>query len=84
VFGMPRQLVVHIEKISPKQDQVEIQMCVPPVKKGFDPHGKCMKEIEGFCLKNGDSIGDLIRKSEGKIEYVCSRIKESTRHTSSS
>lgn len=80
VCGTPRRLVVHIEKLAPKQDEVEIEMRGPPVEKAFDPDGKPTKAIEGFCRKNGVSMGDLIRKTEGKTEYVYARIKESARH----
>ncbi|KAH9300591.1 hypothetical protein KI387_012174, partial [Taxus chinensis] len=80
VFGTPRRLVVHVESLAPKQDEIEIELRGPPALKAFDLEGHPTKAIEGFCRKNGASISDLFRKTEGKTEYVYARIKESTKH----
>ncbi|XP_057817373.2 glycine--tRNA ligase, chloroplastic/mitochondrial 2 isoform X1 [Cryptomeria japonica] len=80
VSGTPRRLVVHVQSLAPKQDEIEIEVRGPPVGKAYDLEGKPTKAIEGFCRKNGASISDLFRKSEGKTEYVYARLKEPTRH----
>eukprot|EP00252_Welwitschia_mirabilis_P027399 TRINITY_DN9388_c0_g1_i1.p1 TRINITY_DN9388_c0_g1~~TRINITY_DN9388_c0_g1_i1.p1 ORF type:complete len:1071 (-),score=218.29 TRINITY_DN9388_c0_g1_i1:229-3441(-) len=81
VYGTPRRLVVYVEDLVHKQDEVEIELRGPPSEKAFDPQGNPTKAVQGFCRKNMISFTDLYRGNEGKTEYVFARKKVSARHT---
>ncbi|KAG9452154.1 hypothetical protein H6P81_005058 [Aristolochia fimbriata] len=77
--GTPRRLVVHVERLSSRQMEKEVEMRGPPVAKAFDDQGNPTKAAEGFCRKCSIPLDALIRKFDGKTEYVFARIKESSR-----
>lgn len=78
-FGTPRRLVVHVHNLSAKQVANEIEVRGPPASKAFDKEGNPTKAAEGFCRRNGVSLGSLFRRVEGKTEYVYVRAVEPSR-----
>ncbi|XP_068650080.1 glycine--tRNA ligase, chloroplastic/mitochondrial 2 [Aristolochia californica] len=77
--GSPRRLVVHVERLSSRQMENEVDIRGPPVTKAFDDQGNPTKAAEGFCRKCSVPLDALIRKADGKTEYVYARVKESSR-----
>ncbi|XP_019173207.1 PREDICTED: glycine--tRNA ligase, chloroplastic/mitochondrial 2 isoform X1 [Ipomoea nil] len=78
-YGTPRRLVVHVQNLSSKQEEVEIEVRGPPVSKAFDNQGNPTKAAEGFCRKNNVPIHSMYKRAEGKTEYVYVRIVEPAR-----
>nr|GMC86966.1 glycine--tRNA ligase, chloroplastic/mitochondrial 2 isoform X2 [Ipomoea batatas] len=45
-YGTPRRLVVHVQNLSSKQEEVEIEVRGPPVSKAFDNQGNPTKVLD--------------------------------------
>ncbi|XP_017226569.1 glycine--tRNA ligase, chloroplastic/mitochondrial 2 isoform X1 [Daucus carota subsp. sativus] len=79
VFGTPRRLVVNVESLFPKQDEIEAEIRGPPVAKAFDNEGRPTKAADGFCRRYSVPLDSLYRRVEGKTEYVYVRVTEPAR-----
>jgi glycyl-tRNA synthetase len=81
IHGTPRRLVVHVEGLSPRQDDLEQVVKGPPANRSFDKDGVPTKAAEGFALSKGVSIDQLeVREIDGG-NYVTAVVRESGKDT---
>ncbi|CAH9136448.1 unnamed protein product [Cuscuta epithymum] len=78
-YSTPRRLVVHVQHLNFKQDEVGVEVRGPPVSKAFDNQGNPTKAAEGFCRKNNVPIKCMYKRPEGKTEYIYVRVVEHAR-----
>eukprot|EP00850_Spirogloea_muscicola_P015429 SM000118S25572 [mRNA] locus=s118:24750:32482:- [translate_table: standard] len=76
VSATPRRLTVLVEDLAAKQADKEAEVRGPPTSKAYTAEGQPTKAAEGFCKKNGVSVGDLYVRVDGKTEYVFAVAKE--------
>jgi glycyl-tRNA synthetase len=79
VFGTPRRLVVHVEKLSPQQPDREELVKGPPAARAFGIDGVPTKAAEGFARGKGLAVTDLeVREIDGG-EYAVAIVQEKGR-----
>ena len=77
VLGTPRRLIVLVEKLAPRQRQVEEMVKGPPVRVAFDAAGHPTKADEGFAHKQGVSVDALgVQEMDGGEYVVATRREE--------
>nr|GLL25620.1 glycine--tRNA ligase, chloroplastic/mitochondrial 2 isoform X1 [Ipomoea trifida] len=76
-YGTPRRLVVHVQNLSSKQEEVEIEVRGPPVSKAFDNQGNPTKVLDR--LQKVFAARIMSPYTLCKTEYVYVRIVESAR-----
>ncbi|MBM3145437.1 MAG: glycine--tRNA ligase subunit beta [Chloroflexi bacterium] len=81
VFGTPRRLVVHVEKLAPLQNDLEELVKGPPVSRAFDANGTPTKAAEGFARSKGVSVGELETREIEDGEYVVAVVRQAGRPT---
>jgi glycyl-tRNA synthetase len=66
ILGTPRRLVVDVERLAPRQSDLEQVVKGPPADRAFDPNGAPTKAGEGFARSKGLAVGELeIREMDG-------------------
>jgi glycyl-tRNA synthetase len=76
ITGTPRRLVVYIDKLAPRQSDLEQLVKGPPADRAFDAQGQPTKAAEGFARSRGVSVSDLeIREMEAG-RYVAAVVRE--------
>ena len=81
IFGTPRRLVVHIEGLFQRQDDLEQVVKGPPANRSFDNDGVPTKAAEGFARSKGVDIDQLeVRDIEGG-NYVVAVVRERGKKT---
>lgn len=76
VHGTPRRVAVLIANLAAKQPDAEERVRGPPAKAAYAPDGAPTKALEGFCKKNGLSVGDCTLEADGKgVEYVWATVQ---------
>ncbi len=68
--GAPRRLVLQVKGLAPRQADEEQAVKGPPVKAAFDAQGNPTRAAEGFARKQGLTVDDLVRRSDGSGEYL--------------
>ncbi len=71
-----RRLVLYIEGLSEKQDDLVREIIGPPVNVAFDSAGRPLAPAIGFAREYNLPVDSLSRKKTEKGEYVCLRIRE--------
>ncbi len=66
----PRRLVLQVQGLAPRQADDEQVVKGPPVKAAFDAQGNATKAAEGFARKQGLTVADLVRRSDGSGDYL--------------
>ncbi|UCD71101.1 MAG: glycine--tRNA ligase subunit beta [Syntrophobacterales bacterium] len=75
-LGTPRRLVLLIEDVAEKQEDVEREKLGPPLQMAFDEKGKPTKAAMGFAKGQGLGMEDLKTVKREKGEYLCAVKKE--------
>ncbi|MDQ7024062.1 MAG: glycine--tRNA ligase subunit beta [Anaerolineae bacterium] len=70
LFATPRRLVVHAEKVMPRQTDEEFVAKGPPARVAFDADGNPTKAAIGFAKRNGIDVSELKRETIDGGEYV--------------
>jgi glycyl-tRNA synthetase len=66
ILGTPRRLVVHVERLAPRQSDLELVVKGPPADRAFDPSGAPTKAGEGFARSKGLAVSALqVREMDG-------------------
>ena len=66
ILGTPRRLVVHVERLAPRQSDLEQVVKGPPADRAFDQDGVPTKAGEGFARSKGLVVSELqIREMDG-------------------
>ena len=75
-YGTPRRLVLYIEGLPIKQDDLSKEVKGPPRDAAFTNNGTPSKSAEGFAASQGVSISALKIKKIGNKEFVFAQVKE--------
>lgn len=76
IFATPRRLVVHAEKVAPRQPDDEFVAKGPPANVAFDTNGNPTKAAEGFANRNGVPVSELRREAIDGGEYVTATVRK--------
>ena len=82
-LGTPRRLVLVVQEVADKQEDVEREKLGPPLHTAFDAKGKPTKAAMGFAKGQGLGVADLKVVERGKGEYLCALKKEEGKSSSS-
>jgi glycyl-tRNA synthetase beta chain len=74
-FGAPRRLVLFIEGLAERQDDLHQRLKGPSVKGAFGPDGAPTPAALGFARGKGVDVADLVRGEEAGGEYVYALIE---------
>lgn len=69
-WSTPRRLVVMLEEVAERQEDLVKEMKGPPVKNAFDHEGLPTAAATGFARRAGVGVGDLARKTVNGTEYL--------------
>ena len=75
-FGTPRRLMLYIDHMSDKQEDIHVEIIGPSKKVAFDENGHPTKAAIGFAQAQGINPSDLQQVSTPKGEYLAVRKKE--------
>ncbi len=75
-YGTPRRIVLYIEGIARKQDDLEKEVRGPNRQTAFADGGAATKAGEGFAKSQGVQVSDLKIKKVGDKEYVFASVSE--------
>jgi len=81
-MGTPRRLVLLVEDMAEKQEDVERERLGPPVQMAFDDKGRPTKAALGFAKGQGLRVKDLVTVKGEKGEYLGAVTKEEGRPSS--
>jgi glycyl-tRNA synthetase beta chain len=70
VFGAPRRLILLVEDLSERQEDLDMRVKGPSVKAAFDEDGAPTRAALGFARGKGVDVADLVRSVEAGGEYV--------------
>jgi glycyl-tRNA synthetase len=70
VSGTPRRLVVVVEGLAARQEDMSVEIRGPAVSQAYDADGKPTKAALGFARGKGVDVADLQVRGEGKKQYV--------------
>ena len=59
ILATPRRLVVQVEKLADRQEDLEQTVKGPPQERAYDEDGKPTRAAEGFATSKGVSVDDL-------------------------
>lgn len=81
ILGTPRRLVVFIEDLAARQENLEQVIKGPPAERAFGPDGAPTKAAEGFARSKGVALADLeVRELDGG-RYVVALVRQTGRAT---
>jgi len=69
-YGTPRRIVLYIEGLPPRQDDLTKEVRGPHKQVAFAENGTPTKAAEGFANSQGVSVSDLQIKKTGDKEFV--------------
>ena len=69
-WATPRRLVLHVEEVAERQEDLTEKLKGPPVDKAFDSNGEPTKAAQGFARSVGVEIEDLEREVINQGEYL--------------
>ena len=74
-FGAPRRLVLVVQGLSERQDDLDMRAKGPAVRGAYDENGEQTKAALGFAGGKGVDVADLVRDAENGGEYVYAVIR---------
>ncbi len=74
-FGTARRLLLYVEGLSSKQDDIVEEKKGPPKERAFDAQGKPTEAAKGFAKSLGLEIKDLTTRGIAGKEYVFATLK---------
>jgi len=74
-FGAPRRLVLVVQGLSERQDDLDMRAKGPAVRGAYDEDGEPTKAALGFARGKGVDVADLVRDTENGGEYVYAVIR---------
>ena len=80
-YATPRRIVMFVESLSDKQEDLVTEVRGPAKNIAFDADGNPTKAAEGFAKSQGASVDKLEVRAVKNIEYVYAVIKEAGRDT---
>ncbi|MEW6716824.1 MAG: glycine--tRNA ligase subunit beta [Chloroflexota bacterium] len=79
VMATPRRLVIYVEKLGARQEDVEQIFKGPPASRAYDEAGKPTKAAEGFARSRGVNVEDLDVRDVDDGRYVVAVVHSSGR-----
>lgn len=79
VQGTPRRLVVSVEALAARQDDLETVIKGPPADRAFDEDGKPTRAAEGFARSKGLDVAQLRIVEEADKRYAAATVHEAGR-----
>ena len=76
-FGTPRRLVLFIDRLSDRQEDIYVEKIGPSKKVAFDNNGNPTNAAIGFAKAQNVTLDDLQQVSLAKGEYIAVKKKES-------
>ncbi len=76
-YATPRRLILHVEGLAGRQEDLNRKVVGPPKSAGYDKEGNPTKAATGFARSQGVEVADLVIEETDKGEYL-SVIKEET------
>ncbi len=74
-FGAPRRLVLVVQGLSERQNDLDMRAKGPAVRGAYDENGEPTKAALGFARGKGVDVADLVRDTENGGEYVYAVIR---------
>ncbi len=74
-FGAPRRLVLVVEGLAERQNDLDMRAKGPAVRGAYDENGEPTKAALGFARGKGVDVSDLVRDTENGGEYVYAVIR---------
>ncbi len=79
IYGTPRRLVVLVDRVAPRQTDLEQVIKGPPAGRAFGPDGAPTQAAEGFARSKGVALADLqVREIDGG-RYVAALVRQKGR-----
>jgi glycyl-tRNA synthetase len=75
IFGTPRRLVVLVDNLAPRQQDLEEIVRGPSAKVAFDAEGKPTRAAEGFARSKGVDVSALERREMDGGQYVVATVR---------
>jgi glycyl-tRNA synthetase beta chain len=75
-LGTPRRLILLVDDVSEKQEDMKSEKVGPPIHMAFDEKGKPTKAALGFAKGQGLPVEELVTVKGEKGEYLCAIKKE--------
>jgi glycyl-tRNA synthetase beta chain len=76
IYTTPRRLVLYVESLAEKQEDVAREVVGPAKAVAYDAQGNPTKAAEGFARGQGVDVKKLKIKTTEKGEYVCAVLEE--------
>jgi glycyl-tRNA synthetase beta chain len=80
-YATPRRLVLHVEGLGERQEDLVQSVMGPPRSVAYDAEGKPTKAAIGFAENQGVAVEDLSVQETPKGEYACALRKETGQGT---
>ena len=75
VMGAPRRLVLFVQGVAERQDDLDMRVKGPSIKAAFDESGAPTPAAIGFARGKKIEVADLERGEEGGAEYVYAHLR---------
>jgi glycyl-tRNA synthetase beta chain len=75
-YGTPRRLVLYLEGLPSKQDDISKEVRGPQKQAAFSADGNATKAAEGFAKSQGAAVSDLKVRKVGDKEFVFASVTE--------
>ncbi len=69
-WATPRRLVLYVEEVAGRQEDLTEKIKGPPVDKAFDENGEPTQAALGFARSSGVEVDDLVREHVNRAEYL--------------
>jgi len=69
-WATPRRLVLYVEEVADRQEDLTQKIKGPPVDKAFDEKGEPTQAALGFARSSGVDVNDLVREHVNRAEYL--------------
>lgn len=70
VYGSPRRIVLHVQGLAERQEDVTLRTRGPSVAVAYDAQGQPTRAAEGFARSKGVGLSELVRSDDVDGSYV--------------
>jgi len=80
-YATPRRLILHVEGLAGRQEDLSRKVVGPPKSAGYNKEGKPTQAATGFARSQGVDVSDLIIEETAKGEYLAVLKEEAGKET---
>ncbi|NOY53025.1 MAG: glycine--tRNA ligase subunit beta [Deltaproteobacteria bacterium] len=80
-YATPRRLILHVEGLADRQEDLSRKVIGPPKSAGYDKEGNPTKAATGFARSQGVEVSDLIIEETPRGDYLAVIREETGRET---